>query len=156
MPRGPRARMLGALPWQRSRSRMSQFCAEPRHNGGRCYFGITGIWSALFLGRSHRPRCLQKEWLSRMPRFLLQHRKQFHVVIVVASAERVSHLTLPAHCVNNSNSSQQFNQRYLRVANTLHSFFFPLPMGERKAEPSLEGVDRLWSIRRLMESGNPK
>lgn len=29
--------------WQRSRSCMSQFCAEPRHNGGRCYFGITGI-----------------------------------------------------------------------------------------------------------------
>lgn len=43
MPRGPRARMLGAVPWQRSQSRMSQFCAEPRHNGGRCYFGITGI-----------------------------------------------------------------------------------------------------------------
>ena len=43
MPRGPRARMLGALPWQRSRSRRRRFCAEPRRNGGRCYFGITGI-----------------------------------------------------------------------------------------------------------------
>lgn len=33
----------GHSPWQRARSGMSQFCAEPRYNGGRCYFGITGI-----------------------------------------------------------------------------------------------------------------
>lgn len=105
VPRCLRARSL----WQRSQYCMSQFRAEPRHHGGRCYFRITGIWSGFFCfglvclcvcflgGRFHRPRCLHKERSSRIPPFLLEHRKQFHEVIVTFPGATVSHLTLTVH-----------------------------------------------------------
>lgn len=90
-----------------------------------------------------------------LPPFLLEHREQFHEVIVASPAEKdfTFDIDSPLIVLTTVIASEQFNGRCLCVVNKQHSIF---SMVEMKVETNLEGVERLRSISRLMESWNPK
>lgn len=124
---GLSALMLPGL-WQSSQSCVSQFCAEPRHNGGRCYFGITGIWSAFF------GQILQAAMFAERVTFpnlsLSLHGKRLQELKLLSSLQRMdngvhSPWTLWV-CLTELTrmASEPCNGRCLHVANRASSFFF--------------------------------
>lgn len=109
--------------WQISRSCVSQFCAEPRHNGGRCYFGITGIWSAFF------GQILQAAMFAERVTFpnlsLFAQKTTSGTQIAAQPAENGQWWTLWVRLTELTRmASEPCNGRCLCMANRPRSFFF--------------------------------
>lgn len=138
---------------------MSQSCAESRQNGGRCYFGITSIWSAFFFfffrggGQISHAAMLAERVTSQNARLSVRIQKTISWSHRFLCGRKRFTLDLHSPFIVSSTgiASEQFKGRCLCVVNKLQPplppFFFSSGGNERGRD--LERVEKL-------ESWNPK